>query len=67
MRRTSTPLSLDTAEGERCAWLFMDSSSVEVFGSDGRATISSPLSRAAELVHRTPQGIAGVRTWSLGA
>jgi hypothetical protein len=49
------------------AWLFMDSSSVEVFGSDGRATISSPLSRAAELVHRTPQGIAGVRTWSLGA
>ncbi|WP_406506178.1 GH32 C-terminal domain-containing protein [Streptomyces sp. NBC_01602] len=46
VRRTSTPLSLDAAEGERCLriTLFTATSSVEVFGSDGRATISSSVS-----------------------
>ncbi|WP_406320596.1 GH32 C-terminal domain-containing protein [Streptomyces sp. NBC_01637] len=46
VRRTSTPLSLDAAEGERRLRirLFMDTCSVEVFGSNGRATISSSVS-----------------------
>ncbi|MCX4537096.1 GH32 C-terminal domain-containing protein [Streptomyces sp. NBC_00841] len=43
--RTSTPLPLDTVDGERRLRirLFMDTSSVEVFGGDGRGTISSLL------------------------
>ena len=43
--RTVAPLPLDTAGGERRLRLrlFMDSSSVEVFGGDGQVTISSLL------------------------
>ncbi|MGW5274975.1 GH32 C-terminal domain-containing protein [Streptomyces sp. NPDC004044] len=43
--RTSAPLSLDTVDGEPRLRirLFMDTSSVEVFGGDGRVTISSLL------------------------
>ncbi|SCF60655.1 GH32 C-terminal domain-containing protein [Streptomyces sp. Ncost-T10-10d] len=43
--RTSAPLPLDAVDGERRLRirLFMDTSSVEVFGGDGRVTISSLL------------------------
>ncbi|MFB8141482.1 GH32 C-terminal domain-containing protein [Streptomyces parvus] len=41
--RSSTPLSLTTVDGERRLklHLFMDTSAVEVFGGDGRATLTS--------------------------
>ncbi|MFC9244809.1 GH32 C-terminal domain-containing protein [Streptomyces sp. NPDC057136] len=41
--RTAAPLPLDTVDGERRlrVRLFMDTSSVEVFGGDGQVTISS--------------------------
>ncbi|WP_443064028.1 GH32 C-terminal domain-containing protein [Streptomyces sp. NBC_00376] len=43
--RTEAPLSLTTVDGERRLRirLFMDTSSIEVFGGDGRVTISSLL------------------------